>query len=424
MEFVMGKQVVVAGAGPAGMMAAVKAAEAGARVTLLEGMRKPGKKLLLTGNGRCNLTNFDPLICEKYLSDQPMNETERFVSGIISRFDPYETTEFFRKRGLPVISRAGWVYPRSGQAQSVLRVMLSELERLHVRLKYNAKAESLQYDRIHHKWRIQAGGWDYEADSVILACGSSAAPETGSDGSGYDLARSVGIGVTPVSPVLTGMIVDDPDIAAAKGARTPARISLLAKDRVIAGEEGELQWTEYGISGIAVFQLTRFLRQYERKEFRGIQPRVRLDLVPDMTKEEVMRTAGEIARHYGSSCTAGLILKGFTHERAAAFLEKKISPSRAEESAESLALKTACALKETILQVKGVRSFDHAQTASGGIAITELEPGTLEAKGVPGLFFAGEIVDIDGPCGGYNLQWAWSSGSAAGTAAARDCQSL
>ncbi len=415
------KRVIVAGAGPAGFAAAIRAAMSGARVTILEGSGKPGRKLLTTGNGRCNLTNLDDDICRKYHSDEDPAVTEKFVSAVMESRGPSETIEFFRKIGLPVIDREGWVYPRTGQAQSVLRVLMKEAERLRIRLKCGAKIEKLSYDGQKRVWNVRADGWDYEADCVILACGSSAAPDTGSDGSGYKLAGMLGIRVVPPEPVLTGMLIDDRDIAAASGARTPAKITLTADGRVLHEETGEIQWAEYGISGIAVFQLSRFLKTAKKVEGPEAAPLVHIDFAPDLSLDAVRDEMRNMIDHFGGNVTPEALFGAFVHERAAAFLSRKNAPwTQAAKNAWELSDLTAKALKSTCLPVRGTRSLKHAQTASGGVALSELRAGTLESVRYPGLFFAGEIIDIDGPCGGYNLQWAWSSGDAAGASAAEE----
>ena len=426
------KHIIIAGAGPAGMMAAIAAAGRGAEVTVLEGMTKPGKKLLLTGNGRCNITNLSPDPALQYMSSGTIPASE-FAGSVLAVFSVRDTIDFFREAGLMLTDKGLWVYPGSGQALSVLNVLLREMERLRVKLKLNTKVRGIRYEEENGKWKVSTGSWEYTADSVILACGSKAAPSTGSDGSGYEIAGGCGIKVEAPLPVLTALTSDDPYIKTAAGARTYAGLSLFAGEHLLAEETGELQWTEYGISGIAVFQLSRYLRG-KLSDCRKNDILVTADLVPALSKTELAGRIRKTQERFGDSLAPEEILGGYTNTKVAEYLLKRekgtaaqrdqthkktnISVEKSTGAGEKNPEKLAGMLKSVRIHITGRRSFEHAQTTAGGVDTGMLTPGTLEAADRPGLFFAGEIIDIDGPCGGYNLQWAWSSGYAAGTAAA------
>ena len=412
-------QVIVVGAGASGMMAAIAAAREGAKVCLLEAMDRAGKKLLLTGNGRCNLTN-----TEKELAGRYHGSGSFLAKGITRTFDAEKTLAFFESIGLLTLEKNGYVYPYSGQSCAVLDVLLQELSRLGVKLKLNEKVESVGYK--DKAYRVKTATWEYTADAVILACGSKAAPATGSDGSGYALAKMLGHTIEQVTPALVPVECRGDFFGQVSGVRTQAGVSLVftdhAGERLLGFERGELQWTKYGVSGIVVFQLSRFVREYIKKGRLSFH----LDLLPDFSKTylaaylcgRVKMTAGSRA----SDAKVGSLLSGMLHEKLipvilqSAGISKKLpAKSLSKAQAEQLVAR----IKDFELEVKDTKGFDVAQVCAGGVSAAELDGHTLESRKHQGLFFTGEIVDVDGPCGGYNLQWAWSSGQIAGRAAAK-----
>ena len=420
-------QVLVIGGGASGLMAAITAARQGAAVTLLEQMKKPGRKLLMTGNGRCNLTNLDPQLPSAYIAapgPQSFSE-ESPLSDIFKAFDPHDTISFFEELGAPARSQDGLVYPRSGQALTVLTALLKELEHLQVRMKYNAKVLSLSRSENSGKWLVKTDTWTYSSDRVILCCGSKAAPQTGSDGSGYALAAMAGHTVTPVLPALTGLICsagEHAPLSLAAGARSKAKLSLFYKGQLLKKESGELQWTDYGISGIAAFQLSRFAAKEMLQEGEtaasdkkgGVRfsfPMMLIaDLVPDQTQEEVCAALSRMLEHRDGRISEKELFGSYVHERAAAFLSRLLPEGKPGPDISLI----AGLLKGVKLKVTGLRGYDQAQVCTGGIPLAQINLRTLESRIAPGLYFAGEMLDVDGPCGGYNLQWAWSSGFTAG----------
>ena len=259
----MAGKVLIAGAGASGLMAAVTAARAGAEVTVLEAMERPGRKLLLTGNGRCNLTNMDPELPLRYYGSG--QRTARLLTG---RFGAQEARRFFEGLGLLTTEKNGYVYPCSMQASAVLESFLTELRRLHVKLKLKERVrrawredgQSAREDSgASGIWKIQTDSWRYEADVLILACGSKCLPETGSDGTGYRIAAQLGHTVVRPGPALAPVTCEGSFLPAAAGVRSRAAVSLYRNKELIKSETGELQWTKYGVSGIVVFQLSRFI---------------------------------------------------------------------------------------------------------------------------------------------------------------------
>lgn len=413
------RKIVVVGAGASGLMAACAAARAGASVTVLERMKKPGKKLLLTGSGRCNLSNLDPGLPCAYGGDGA------FAAGIIGAYPVRETLAFFEEIGVSCTEQQGLVYPRSFQARTVLDALLRELSRLHVRMKYDTGVLSLSRKGEGGPFLLRTEGWTYEAGRVILCCGGMAAPSTGSDGSGYSLARMAGHSVTDVLPSLTALLVRDPDLSLAAGARTKAKASLFrgqacgGRTAPLFADSGEVQWLAEGLSGIVIFQLSRIAAGLIRGGESPQDLTLVLDLVPDLSLEMLREKLLLMLAHGGEALTPEVLLGAFTHERAAAFLAKKLrGPAVHRKTAIEKADLLSRALKARSFPLAGLRDFTQAQVTSGGIPPAELKPLTLESRIVPGLYFAGELLDVDGPCGGYNLQWAWSSGRTAGLMAA------
>ncbi len=395
-------QVYVIGGGASGLMAAIFAARAGASVTLLEQNEKPGKKLLATGNGRCNFSNLhmDPSVYH--------DESERVVSSALSFFDEKQTMEFFHRLGLPsAVLHNSWVYPRNLQASSVLELLLLEAKRVKVKFRTNTKVLGISRDNASETFEIQVEGWKYPADSVILCNGSRASNIAGADGSGYELARVLGHTIVKPLPALTGLKISN--APSWGGVRFHGRISLYLNQTLTASEMGELQFTDYGISGIPVFQVSRFaIRALDE----GALCQIQLDFFPEDTKETLEEFLTTTQKHAPEKTTEELFI-GLLPEKLRKALFKK------ERFQKQTLFEIVSLLKGYSLRVQGFLPFLQAQICSGGVSSLEVSPETLESRKVPGLFFAGELLDIDGPCGGYNLQWAWSSGALAGTSAAK-----
>lgn len=409
------KRVIVAGGGPAGMMAAITAARQGASVTLLEAMERTGKKLLLTGNGRCNLTHID---------DHPetscFGASWEFISAVMERFSPQQVCDFFQQLGLLTTDRQGYVYPVTGQSSSVHGVLLTELHRLKVKVKCSEKIISVQ--KKDHLWQVRTDSWCYEAEAVILACGSKAVPKTGSDGSGYDLARMAGHRILPVYPALAPVFCQEKFLSLLAGVRCRAFASLYTtQGKLIRREYGELQWISSGVSGILIFQLSRFIAACPHPEQELY---LELDLLPDTEEKELLSLLKTRAAQLPQE-KISVLLAGILHEKMipvllqAAGISKKAScQTLTEDSEDSILRSLIHTIKHLRLVPTGTRSFEECQVCQGGVDTSQVNQETLESKLVSDLYFAGEMLDVDGLCGGYNLQWAWASGYTAGLSAA------
>lgn len=431
------KKVVIIGGGPSGLMAAAGAARAGAHTTVLEAGPKPGRKLLLTGNGRCNLTNLHEEILSAYDSSDP-EDANRLLRSVFRQFSVQDTLDFFRGEGLLTsVEHGSYVYPVTGQSTSVLEVLLRALQALKVKLKYSEEVIEIEKQDpsqgSEHQWNVKTKTWTYTADSVILCCGSRAVPSTGSNGSGYELCRMLGIDVTDILPGLTAISCslpapdmkayvpgarkrnshsageqyrEDP-LASASGTRIFASVTVLVDGEVAAEERGQLQFTQQDLSGIVIFNLSRTVIRALR---RGSDVSLCLDLIPAMSQDEVEDVIRSLRNKY-DGISDDKILCGLVPSR--------LIPAVTALSAQS-GSSLSHVLKQFTLKANGLRDFDSAQVCVGGVRTTELNPDTLECvqENLKGIFLTGELIDLDGPCGGYNLQWAWSSGYTAGQHAA------
>lgn len=386
----MSKKVMIVGAGAAGLVSAIKAAGEGASVTVLEKNDVPGKKLLSTGNGRCNLTNLDQALSH-YRGSEPL-----FAAGALKRFSMQDTVKFFSDLGIYTVNQDGRLYPRSGQASQVRDLLVMDARSKGVKIRCRTGVKSIKKSA-GGGFDVNVEGYSYHCDSLILANGSPASAEV-PENSGYALAESFGHHIVPVLPALVPIITKEKYNW--QGVRTEGFVSLLIDGRRSEGAKGELQLTSYGISGIPVLEISRFASRalHEGREVQAV-----IDFFPDYDREgltHLLKIRSELCPYKNKEeLLAGL------------FPDKLIKVLCRFED-------TASAIKDFSLNVTGTKGLGQAQVCSGGIDTREVDPFTMESMLCPGLYFAGEILDIDGTCGGYNLQWAWSSGAAAGKCAA------
>lgn len=399
------RTIAIIGGGASGMMAAVTAASQGGRVILLEHKERIGKKILSTGNGRCNFTNThqEPLC---YHSENPL-----FPWGIVSQFDARDAISFFLELGVYSKNRNGYIYPNSDQASSVLDALRMELTRFHVDTRTKVEVREILPGK--KGFTLRTDHEDVRADRVILCTGSKAAPATGSDGSGYDLAKRLGHRMIPVLPALVQLRCGEKFFKAIAGVRVNGAVSIWSGGECIARDTGEIQLTDYGISGIPVFQVSRYASQllYEKKEVIAV-----LDFMPDFTEEQTEAFLSARAKTRPEKLLE-MFLIGLFHKKLSELLIKEAGLPRSRAAGDLTAeeiKKLVRLIKNFRLHVTSTNSYEQAQVCRGGIDTAEVDENTLESRFVPGLYFAGEILDVDGMCGGYNLQWAWASGYTAG----------
>ncbi len=403
------KEIVVIGGGASGLMASIAAARQGAKVTLLEKNKQTGRKLLATGNGRCNFTNRNQELSH-YRSRNP-----ELAEQILHAFPMEETVSFFEELGILVKDRSGCLYPGSGQAESVAKILWLEAQRL--RVKIACDTEALSVEKKENRFLIRTKGWVYEADAVILACGSRTAPKTGSTGDGYRFAEALGHRIIAPLPALTGLYASEKDCERLAGVRTEAKVSLLIEGNIFMEEEGEVQFASYGLSGIPVFQLSRYV---SRALEDGKTCEIRLDILPSYTQEQIEEALRKKQRHTGKRTGTDILLGMFPEKLSRIFLERAgISlKKKGQDWEEKDYQRLSGQIKGLSFTITRCRGYEQAQVCTGGVPLTELKGITMESALVFGLYFAGELLDVDGACGGYNLQWAWTSGFLAGIHAA------
>lgn len=401
--------IIVAGAGAAGMVAAITAARCGATVMILEHMDMAGKKILATGNGKCNYTNRRQGV-ECYYGDDPA-----FVLPVFAQFGFQETLAFFEELGVMPKERRGYYYPASEQAASIREVLLMELKHLKVKIIYNCGIRSIQKEQRGFRFDTKTG--EYYSKICLLATGGCASKKTGSDGSGFLYLKHFSHHIIDPVPALVGLMGKQSFFKELAGVRAEVRINLYIENEWKISEEGELQLTDYGISGIPVFQVSRFASKALAK---GESVHALLNFSPYMEEETFEKYLGKCFSQKEKTAKQALI-GTFQSKLIPVFLRLSgIDEKQMADKVEKNCIKRlANNIQNFRVDITGTKKFDHAQVTAGGVDTSEIVNETLESKLVQGLFFAGEMIDIDGKCGGYNLQWAWSSGYVAGLHAAK-----
>ena len=405
-------KIGVVGGGAAGMMAAITAARQGAQVTLIEANPRLGKKILSTGNGKCNLGNKN-LDMSQYYTEQP-EMLERFME----QFNTWDTISFFQGLGLILKEKNGYLYPVSEQAAVVQDALRYELDSLHVKEILECKADGIRQDEKTGMILVDAQGTTRAFDRVIVACGGQAAPKTGSDGSGYELAKQLGHSLVPVVPALVQLRCEEDYMRSVAGVRADAEISIVSNGKCVAKERGELQLTDYGVSGIPIFQLSRVVN-YILREQREVE--LVIDFLPDYTEQEYeqLKVSRSLLLHGERNVEE--FFTGMLHKKLMVLFIRLagLNPRESALHANSgMMEKVYRNCRQWHLHVTESNSFDNAQVCAGGVPLDEVT-AELESKKVPGVYFAGEILDVDGKCGGYNLQWAWCSGYLAAMSASK-----
>ncbi len=406
------KKVLIVGGGASGLTAAISAARKGGEVVLIEGLNRVGKKILATGNGRCNLSNITTSTAHFH------GENPAFVEGALTQVNVEETLRFFQLLGLETkVEDEGKVYPISDQGSSVLDILRYEVEKLGVHQILDDPVITLQ--KKDNQFIVETESKTrLTGDKVILATGGKSAPKLGSNGSGYDLGKSVGHGLTPVFPALVQIKCDNRSFRSLKGVKIQGSIKLESEGKLLRKEQGEVLFTEYGVSGPPVLQLSRGVQECLQK---NREPWVVLDFFPEAGEEKIYETLWMLVSLDGKK-PFDFSLIGILNKKVIPVILKEIGVKDIKKSCEEVTDKEirrlAKALKNCRLKSTGTLSWKDSQVTAGGIRSDEVNSRTLESKKVKGLYFAGEIVDVDGDCGGFNLQWAWSSGIIAGEKAA------
>ena len=397
---------VVIGAGASGMMAAITAARENKKVAIIEKLDKAGKKLLATGNGKCNFTN------EVMHADCFYGETS-FVEQILSNFTLEDCLAFFHSIGIYPKQKNGYYYPNSEQASSVTNALLFELERLGVKVFYETQVHEMS--STSEAVYIGTNKEEFIAKRVVIATGLLAAPKLGSDGSMFDVIKSLGHRFCPILPVLCGFYCKGIKFKQVSGVRAHGTVAAYIDGVKLTADTGEIQFTDYGVSGIPVFQISHYLSKglYEKKTVE-----IKINLLPDFSYDKLIEELN-MRRRIGQTLPVNALLNGLINQKLADMILEKAGLKQdiyiSSISNEQI-IKIAKLLQEISVTVTNYRDFEFAQVCTGGIPTSDVNPVTLESKLAPRIHFTGEILDVDGICGGYNLHFAWATGYIAGKA--------
>lgn len=402
--------IAVIGGGASGMIAAIAAAQTDSalNIVIVERNARVGKKILTTGNGRCNLTNTCIDISRYH------GENADFARAALSAVDYDATLAMFSSFGLYPKIEDGKVYPHSLQASSVLDMLRMELERRRIEIICDFRCTSLVKDG--EKFCVSDGERRIYAKRVIVCAGGCAAPRCGTDGSAYALLQKFGHRLTELCPSLVQLRCSNPCLKAMKGVKCDALVSIFADGKFIKSDYGELLFTDYGLSGPPVFQLSRIASEATA---HGREVTVKADLMHDIGETELYYLL--LSRNRDVAVEDFLV--GMLNKLCARQLIKAVGVEKFNTDARVLGDRQLKALAHSIknmsFNVTGTNGWDMAQVTAGGISTEKFNPSTMESRLVRGLYAAGEMLDIDGDCGGFNLQWAWSSGTVAGESCAK-----
>ena len=409
------KKIFVIGGGPAGMMAAIRAAEGGAAVVLLEKNNRVGRKLSITGKGRCNLTNATDN--SEIVKNIPGNG--KFLFSVLKNFSSADTINFFESLGLKTkIERGNRVFPKSDDASEVIDVLLKKMAALNVEVKTDAKVDEIISEG-RKVCGVLVGGKILPADAVILATGGASYPATGSTGDGFRLAKRLGHTITEILPALVPLEVEEDFVKSLQGLSLKnVRVTLFADNEKVAEIFGEMLFTHFGISGPIILTLSR---QAAKLLAENKIVELSINLKPALTPEQLdARILRDFEKFRRKSIKNSLI----------ELLPAKLIPTvldlsyldegkKVDEITQKERRRLSEVLRNIPLTITKTRPTDEAIVTSGGVSVKEIDPRTMQSKLVQGLFFAGEVADVDGFTGGFNLQAAWAMGNSAGKFAAQ-----
>ncbi len=411
-SFKTGKiHIAIIGAGAAGLFAAATALQKGAQVTLFERNATPGQKLNLTGNGKCNFTNIDLDPMHFYPS--------MYVQPFLKHFDTEKINSIFASFGiLSYTDKTGGLYPASQRASTVTDALIQFITMNGGVLRCNSCVTGIEQTASKF-FQVYTDKHPYEElfDSIILCCGGKASPKTGSDGFGFRLARGFGHTVTRTYPVLVQLCSDSNLCKDCAGVRIKANATAYINEEYIKCESGELQITDYGLSGIMIFNLSRELSRFVEE---GDNCRILVDFLPSLSLAEIPSFTTNRFENIPSDSVIH-ILEGVTNSKLANAVLKarKVPPSlKITKDNKNIIDSLLAELKVWSFRITSHNGYGNAQATRGGVATSELT-NELESRIIPGLYFAGEMINVDGDCGGYNLHWAWMSASVAAESAVK-----
>ncbi len=405
----MKTEIAVIGGGASGLMAAITAKKSGKEVIILERKDRILKKVLITGNGRCNITNVNANISNYF------GKNISSVENILNRFTPQDTMDFFNELGIVCNEEnRGKVYPLSGQASSVVDALRFEAEKLGIKIETEFYVRKIEKDGF--KFKIYSEDKKkIEAGRVILAAGGQSYPELGSNGSGFELAKELGHSVTKLSPSIVQLKTEKYQVKGLQGIKTDVAVTAYGDNKKICTYDGELLFTDYGISGNVVFNISFVMPLYKNVEFE-------IDFMEKFDYNELYEILKERKRIL-SHLTMENYFNGMINKKLGQFLSKVSGIEKLSKPVKDLndsdIRKLCTVLKKYRVKILETTGFKNAQVTAGGVSLDEVNAETLESKIVKGLYFSGEVLDVYGECGGFNLQWAWASGYIAGENSAK-----
>lgn len=411
------KNTLIIGGGPAGLMAAISSAKNGDKVTIIEKMNSCGKKLLITGKGRCNITNNAQM--DKFMENTPTNP--KFLYGVFNNFTNKDIIELLKNEGVKTkVERGERVFPVSDRAQDVLEALLHILRKQNVQILTNTTAKRIITDDEKNVLGVELDdGKEIKTDKIILATGGKSYPVTGSTGDGYKLAKDLGHTITKIEPSLVPLTSHDEVCKELQGlSLRNVAIQLQICDKVVYKDFGEMLFTHFGVSGPIVLSASSYLVKTKNIEqiLKGGKVELEIDLKPALSEEKldarILRDFEEQKNKQFKNSLDKLLLQKLIPviiEKTNINGSKKINEITKQERQ-----KLVKELKHFRISINGTRPIEEAIVTSGGINIKEINPKTMESKLISGLYFAGEVIDVDCLTGGYNLQVAWSTGYTAG----------
>ena len=400
----MTTEIAVIGGGASGLIAAITARKAGKKVTILERKERILKKVIVTGNGRCNLTNARASISNYF------GKNILLIENILNNFTPQNVMDFFYELGVICNEEErGKVYPLSGQASSVVDALRFEVEKLGIKIETEFYVRKIEKDGFKFKI-FSEDKRKIEASRVILSTGGQSYPELGSNGSGFQLAKDFGHSITKLSPAIVQLKTEKYQVKGLQGIKADTSVTAYGDNKKICTYNGELLFTDYGISGNVVFNISFVMPLYKNVEFE-------IDFMKKFDYNELyelLRKRKKIMAHL----TMENYFNGMINKKLGQFLSKMSGIEKLSKPVKNLndnEIKKLCtSLKKYRINILETTGFKNAQVTAGGISLDEINTDTLESKIIKGLYFSGEVLDVYGECGGFNLQWAWASGYIAG----------
>lgn len=409
--------VIVVGGGAAGLATAIFAARANPRlnISVLDGAKKLGAKILVSGGGRCNVTNV------AVRAEDFSGGSRNVVRRILRAFTESQAVEFFQEIGVALHEEEyGKLFPDSNSAQTVLDALLGEADRLSVSIRTECRVVAVERFDSGYRVGVQQGGQVQRknADRVVLATGGRSLPRTGSDGGGYELARSLGHSIVEPTPGLVPLVLDGDFHVPLSGVSQAVELIVRVAGEKAVACRGSMLWTHFGVSGPAVLDASR---HWHRARVEGRAVTLAVNFLPhdtfDSAERMLLATAKQQPRTHLRNALAALWPERFVDAVLAALA---IAPATPMSSvSREVRRRLAHALIDWPLPVRDSRGYNYAEVTAGGVPLSEVDPSTLESRKSPGLFLVGEILDVDGRIGGFNFQWAWSTGKVAGEALAK-----